>query len=245
MTEEETLTRRLVAAYRPWVLSRLEELGVAVPLGLESALAEGEAWLEATLGELLERAFAEQGRGPLEVFQEAMRFPTAALEAANVDPVARDPADRSALPGDRFHLAPASSSALGEEAWQAHLAWGMAKAAALAPPLVGCLTRNLMDRARVEEAVKAAGLAMRPWGSLADLEEDVIGRRPVLALVDLEHPQADQGLRRLTEAGVRTAAFGPHVDDLGMARARALGAAEVLPRSRFFIRLPELLPTLA
>ena len=67
------------------------------------------------LGSLLRLPFREQRRSPLEVFQEAMRFPTAALDAAGTPPVSRDPAQETALPGDHHDLAPASSQALGEE----------------------------------------------------------------------------------------------------------------------------------
>lgn len=128
------LSRLLVEAYRPHVRARLAELAIDPPPGLEGALAEGEAWLRGHLLALLEQPFAAQPRGPLEVFQEAMRFPTEALQAASVEPVRRDPAAAAALPGDLYDLAPPSSASLGEEVWRAHLAWGAAKAAALTGP---------------------------------------------------------------------------------------------------------------
>jgi len=37
-------------------------------------------------------------------------------------------------------------------------------------------------------------------------------------------------------------AFGPHVDDLALVRAGALGADRALPRSRFFKGIADLLP---
>ncbi|MGH1506041.1 MAG: hypothetical protein ACRBI6_21000 [Acidimicrobiales bacterium] len=40
--------------------------------------------------------------------------------------------------------------------------------------------------------------------------------------------------------GVRAVGYGSHVDDERLAAARELGYAEVLPRSVFFRRLPEL-----
>lgn len=118
-----------VDAYRPYVRARLEARGWDVSASLEAALAEGEEWLAAALDELLAVAATEQTRGPLELFQEAMRFPTEALTEAGVEPVRRDPAAVSALPGDVYDLAPASSRQLGEAAWMEHLAWGAAKAA--------------------------------------------------------------------------------------------------------------------
>lgn len=126
--EAQRLRAALVAAYRPWIEERLARLGCPVDDALDAAMADGERWLEEALGDLLGRPFEAQARGPLEIFQEAMRFPTAVLEAMGAEPVGRDEVARAALPGDHYDLAPASSSQLGEHAWQAHLAWGAAKA---------------------------------------------------------------------------------------------------------------------
>lgn len=127
----ERLARLLVETYRPHVRGRLRELDLDPPPDLEPVLDAGEEWLRGELDRLLERPFEAQARGPLEVFQEAMRFPTEALSSAGVTPVRRDPAAESALPGDLYDLAPASSQTIGEEVWRAHLAWGAAKAAAI------------------------------------------------------------------------------------------------------------------
>lgn len=243
------LRDRLLAAYRPHVSRRLAAAELATPPGWEEALIAGEAWLREALDALLQAPFVEQRRGPLEVFQEAMRFPTAALEAGGAPPLARDDVARAALPGDHYELAPASSRELGEEAWLAHIAWGAAKAKAVAPRVrpaqVAVVTANLLDRTRIESAVKAAGFDPVLWGATAAVPEGLRSRKPVLALVDLELDEADAVIRGLAEAGVRTVAFGPHVDDLALARARSLGAADALPRSRFFQRLPDLFPTVA
>ena len=244
VTSDE-LIERLVAAYRPHIRERLEGLGIEVPPGLGSALQEGEAWLRQSLTELLAQPFAGQARGPLEIFQEAMHFPTRALEEAGLPPARRDPATREALPGDLYDLAPASSSSLGEEVWRAHLAWGAEKARAVAPlvrertegqAVVGVFTRNLIDRSRVEEAASRAGFRTVGWGSLEEVEG-----LPALAVVDLAHPRAGEATALLAGAGVEVVAFGPHVDEEALSRARSLGAAQALPRSRFFRRLPELL----
>jgi hypothetical protein len=127
----ERLSGLLVDAYRPYVHHRLEELGLPRPEGLDVALDAGAAWLAAELDDLLGRPFHIQPRGPLEVFQEAMRFPTHVLSEAAVDPIRRDEVTERALPGDVYHLAPASSASLGEEVWRAHLDWGAVKAASV------------------------------------------------------------------------------------------------------------------
>ncbi|MGH9167390.1 MAG: hypothetical protein ACRD02_06110, partial [Acidimicrobiia bacterium] len=98
----DELIEGLVASYRPHVEVRLAGQGIEAPPGLESALQEGEAWLRRSLSELLARPFADQAQGPLEIFQEAMRFPSRALEEAGLTPARRDPAARAALPGDVY-----------------------------------------------------------------------------------------------------------------------------------------------
>ncbi|MDE0374646.1 MAG: hypothetical protein OXK16_01625 [bacterium] len=124
----------LVTAYAPYVRDRVARLGLDVPPGMDGAIEEGRRWLETALPDLLGRPFASQDRGPLELFQEALRFPTAALERAGHQPVPRDELVTNALPGDLFDLAPASSNDLGEAAWKSHLAWGASKAAAMTRP---------------------------------------------------------------------------------------------------------------
>jgi hypothetical protein len=230
--EAERLAGALVAVYRPYVLERMAELGLEEPDGLEAALQEGEAWLRANLGELLALPFGEQRRGPLEVFQEAMRFPTAALEAAGASSRPRDPTAEAALPGDRYDLAPASSRALGEEVWRAHLVWGAAKAGAIKrPPTRPAMvhTDNLLDRTRIEAAMRAAGYAP---GDGAD---------PVVAVVDLESKSGLETVRALAGRGVRVVAYGPHVDRAALERATRAGAALALPRSQLFRTLAEVL----
>lgn len=128
------LVSALVEAYAPYVRARVARLGLEVPPDLDDAIEQGRRWLETALPDLLGRSFASQDRGPLELFQEALRFPTAELEHAGHQPVPRDELVANALPGDLFDLAPASSNDLGEAAWKAHLAWGAAKAAAMTRP---------------------------------------------------------------------------------------------------------------
>jgi hypothetical protein len=124
---DEVLADVLTAAFRPYVLARLDR----DVDGLDEAISAGEVWLMAELGSLLALPYAQQSRGPLEVFQEAIRFPTHAMQAAGIEPVVRDEVAMNALPGDIYDLAPASSRDLGEQVWEAHLRWGAAKAEAL------------------------------------------------------------------------------------------------------------------
>ena len=116
-----------VSAYRPYAETRLAERGWTVP---DEVLTVGEVWLAENLAAQLELPLLEQRRGPLEVFQEAMQFPTEALAEQGIGPVARDAVTTEALPGDLYDLAPASSRDLGDDVWMAHIAWGSAKAQA-------------------------------------------------------------------------------------------------------------------
>lgn len=244
MREAAALRRELVAAFRPYVIHRLAEQGIEASEGLDDSLRDGEIWLQDELAAVTEAPFAEQRRSPLEVFREAMRFPTEALSASGIPEPVRDPVAAELLPGDRYDLAPASSQALGESAWRAHLAWGVAKARVLTGPAaaVGWLGRDLMDRSRIAAALEGTGLDLWPWASVEELKQALEERPPVLGLIDLTHADADDGVRALAEAGVRAIAYGPHVDDVAMVRARTLGAEDAVPRSRFFASIGSYLP---
>src|SRR5690606_19282431 len=70
--ESRRLLAAVVDAYPEHVRRRIGDRNVP---GLSEAIEEGRTWLEDRLVRLLSIAFSEQRRGPLEVFQEAMRFP--------------------------------------------------------------------------------------------------------------------------------------------------------------------------
>lgn len=133
-SESETLRNALCDVYRPWVAHVIEARGWSVSDAMTDTLVAGEAWLRDELDTLLAQPYNQQRRGPLELFQEAMRFPTEVLAEEGHDPIEREAAVVNALPGDIFDLAPASSAQLGDAVWQAHLRWGAAKAAAIVKP---------------------------------------------------------------------------------------------------------------
>ena len=222
----QRLRDALVAAVRPYLATTLAERGwPGLP---EAVLASTESWLAVTLDTLLTLPFRDQSRVPLEVFQEAMTGPTEALARAGVAVPRRDPAAAQALPGDVYDLAPASSAALGEEAWAAHLAWGAAKAGVVTRPACGLLSANLLDIDPIERAAAAAGFRLERLRVVTQVSDQAV------VFVDLEQPLADAVIAAAAQRGIRAVAFGPHVDELAMTRARSLGAAEAVPRSRFF-----------
>jgi len=94
-------------------------------------------------------------------------------------------------------------------------------------PLLVVVTSNLMDHGPFEAAGVRVGYQVEFVRSegLADVD-------PLVAFVDLEAAGADGAISDLAERGVRVIAYGPHVDDLGMVRARSLGASAAEPRSR-------------
>ena len=236
------LHREFLAAFRPYLLAQLAELGVEEEAAA-AAIEAGESLLEADLAALLAEPFARQTRSPLEVLRAAVAPVTAALSAAGIPALERDPGSVAAAPGDRYGLEPLSSRVLGESAWRAHLAWGVAKARSLARPVVGLLSQDLMDRTRIEEVVSGAGFLLEAWqGAEAVLAG--FSRPPVVAFVDLAHTDADGVIRLLAEQGTRVIGYGPHVDDFAMTRARSLGAADAVARSVLFRSLREHLPTL-
>ena len=121
----------MVGSYEDYVRTAVVGRVGDEPGGLEEAIGAGRRWLRDTLEHLLRLPYTQQSRGPLEIFQEAMRFPTLVLQAGGYPPVPRDDLSRKALPGDVYGLAPASSREVSEEVWRAHLAWGADKAASM------------------------------------------------------------------------------------------------------------------
>ncbi len=245
--EAAALHSALLEAFETYVTRTAQARGYALPPQWEAAVASGAAWLDEQLGRLFDEPFSTQRRAPLEIFQEALAEPNRALAAAGVEPPPRDEGAVRALPGDVYDLAPASSHDLGEDVWRAHLTWGAAKAAAMTAaatpgPRVGYLGSNLMDRATIESAARATGLGFVAVTVLEEVDAEVAAGGLVRAFVDLTHPGADDAIRRLAPARTRVVAFGPHVDDFAMTRARSLGADDVVPRSRFFRKLEEYLP---
>jgi hypothetical protein len=221
-----------VDAYEPYVRSKIVALGVGEVEGLAGAIEAGRAWLAKALADLVDTPFAQQSRGPLELFQESMQFPTEALISQGVESSDRDEIAANALPGDLYQLAPAASHEIGEAAWHAHLAWGVAKVAAMVAPvsrLVGVLSRNLMDSSKLSAALTAAGF------EIAAIRGDGLPDDLGTVIVDLEHPAAEAVVAAAVDRKIRCAAYGPHTDQALLKRALELGATEALARSQILV----------
>ncbi|HYV60065.1 MAG TPA: hypothetical protein VFA62_08355 [Acidimicrobiia bacterium] len=89
---------------------------------------------------------------------------------------------------------------------------------------VVALVGDLMDRSKIAAVVPDAGFATDPDDCA---EADTV-------IVDVKaHPGAVATARRLAPAA-RIVAYGRHDDPEALAAARAEGADEAMPRSRFF-----------
>jgi hypothetical protein len=70
----------------------------------------------------------EQRATPLEIVRSSYREPTAALAAAGIPGVVRDPFDERAWPDDEYGLVIRTLADLDDELGPMQLAWGLAKA---------------------------------------------------------------------------------------------------------------------
>jgi len=239
-----------VAAYPDYLRQRLGELGIDVDV--DEAARLGKEWLQGELGKWQRTEAALQGRGPLQIFQTAFAFPTAALEASDVPAVPRDAGAVSALPGDTYALAPASSREIGEEAWRAHVAWGVAKARLVADVVpapaarstisVAVVTMDQADRASVHLVAHGRGVAVHHWRNPGAIAAGLESEIPRWAIVDASHAAADDAVRALAEAGSKVAVYLEDPDDIATARWMALGGSTVLPRQKLVAVLESWLP---
>lgn len=93
---------------------------------------------------------------------------------------------------------------------------------------------DLMDRSRLQAASAAAGAELE----VVAAPDALVGMPADLCVVDLSRPGI---LDVLPQLNGRVIGFGPHVDRDLLRAARAAGCREVLARSAFFARLPQLL----
>ena len=101
---------------------------------------------------------------------------------------------------------------------------------------VAAFVPDLMDRSKV---AGAAGPATEV--TFVRSPADLAGVGAELAVLDLSRPGALDALPALAQAGVRTVGFASHVDRELIEAAQAAGCEQVLPRSRFFGTVSELL----
>lgn len=98
---------------------------------------------------------------------------------------------------------------------------------------------DLMDRSRFGSAADRAAEVV-----FVTRSQDLAGIAAAganLVVLDLGRAGVLEVVPEITALGIEMLGFASHVDDATIAAARAAGVGEVLPRSRFFARLPALL----
>jgi DNA-binding NarL/FixJ family response regulator len=119
----------------------------------------------------------------------------------------------------------------------------------MSPSPVHALLDDLFFRSRIEATAEAAGVRLIVSRTLAELEDkiDEAGGAGVLVDLGLGIPDASEAIRILKRRPDPPVviAWGSHVDAEALDAARAAGADQVLARSAFTRRLPELLRELS
>ncbi len=239
--ESKDLREAFVEAYPPYVVSVLEQRGIAVDEILADAVIEGVSVLDGLLANLEDTPVPEQHSTPLELFREALRPIDRALGLLGAPEPTQGAGARHLAPWDHYGLSPGSSQVLGPSAHEAHLRWGVAKAAAMA---------RLVD----STTGPALGLFCPPADRpvlVAHAERS--GYRTVVmptakpvavAVVSAEERGADAVVRdAATES--RVVVYGRSIDDIDEIRFKSLGASLVVQADRFLEQPGEYLPSLA
>ena len=227
------LRSSLVDAYPTYVATVLADRGIEMDELTADAVVEGAAVLDGLLTTFEATPYPDQRTSPLELFREALRPVDRALALRGVEP----PSDESlgVAAWDRYQLSPGSSQVLGEEAHEAHLRWAIGKAQAIAPlvnrPGVAVLPQG--DES-IGEAVHAAGF--RTTAEIGDA---------VVALIDIDDPDAEVSLARAASAGLHVIAYGRTIDDLQHVGLTAAGVDRVVTREALLSSPGEVLPSLA
>jgi hypothetical protein len=201
---------------------------------VRAAAARASSKAVEGLRRLLAADVDEQWTTPLDVVRRSAGELTELLATMGVAPVARDEFDERAFPDDPYGLAPRALADVDDSLQEVALVWGAAKARLHlqrhAPgPAVVAFAPDLMDQSRL----RAAGDVV-----LVRRASELLDHRARLVLVDVTRPGV---LDVLADLPAPVIGFYPHVDDELAAAASAAGCDEVLPRSVFFRRLPELL----
>jgi hypothetical protein len=233
----------MVDAYPAYVASVLVSRRVEMTEVIADSIVEGAHVLDGLLATLEQTPPSLQRHSPLELFRESLRPVTKALTTAGTPEVVRDPEQTALLPWDRFALSPASTSSIGPDVHQAHLEWGVAKAAELgahgqrsAPerPLLWFVCREA-DHEALTDAVERIGYRMLPapqWD------------RPVAVLLDMAVDDAINLLGLAVTDGHRAIAYHDDLTDIRAAGLLAAGAWKVASRDDVLHRLGTILPVL-
>ena len=112
-----------------------------------------------------------------------------------------------------------------------------------ASPSVIAVVSDLIFATKITSTAATLGVAVKVVRSLDQLSTRLSQESDALVMIDLEADglDAESAVRLCRESDRRVVAFGSHVRSDLLAAARDAGADEVLPRSAFTARLPDLL----
>ena len=248
--EAKRLHAAFVSALPGYVTAVFAERGYPLDRSAVEAIERATAVLDAELGSELERPFREQRRSPLEIVRWVLGIPGDALADAGVVPTGASGPLRDA---DPYDIWPGSSSVLGTEAHEAHLRWGVAKAAAFvgrgetvaAEPVVLVMADGRVDREELMSAVEMLGLRPQVARNPGAVASAIDGGPVVFALVDLAHRSARDAIAQLVEASTPTIVYGDAIDDLVETGLLAQGVREVVDRRRLLADPSAFLPLIA
>ncbi len=109
--------------------------------------------------------------------------------------------------------------------------------------LILSLVPDLMFSTRIEDAARSLGYQVENVDRSADFAALLADKKPALILLTFD--RTGDAWARLAaaaqQAGIRTVAFGSHMNVAAFKQARELGCEEVVANSRLSAELPKLL----
>jgi hypothetical protein len=239
--DQDDIRSAFVAAYPRYVASVLASQGVAVDEVLGDAIVEGTAVLDGLLGTFESTDLATQTSSPLELFREALRPIDRALSLMGVPLPSAGSGPPRVAPWDSYGLSPGSSQVLGAKAQEAHLAWGLSKAQAIAGtidstrgPVVGlfCPAGDIGGLVAEAEAMHYRTIILP-----TDSEVSV-------AVVCADEPGAD-ALVLAVSHHAKVIVYGRTIDDMDQVRFASVGASSVVGEDRLLGNLARYLPVIS
>ena len=233
---EMSLREAFVSALAPYVASYLGSRDIDITGIVADAIVDATELLDRRLAELEATPPSLQRVSPLEIFRDCLAPVVRALEIEGVEPEGGEEL-AGMIPRDPYGLAPGSSQVLGHEAHMAHLRWGVAKAAAIAPIVnrpVAFVSHGA-DREAVATTIEEHGYRIVP-----DIADEIR-----LAVID---EKASGAHSLITESGACRAfvvVHGSDLDDLRITGLRALGADRVVSTQDLLTDPSAVVPTIA
>ena len=127
-TQGETLADAVLAAVPGWVQRCVDRFAVGLDAG--DAGRDAGAAIGPPLRALLTADVDDQRANPLAIVRDAVRFPTAVLRAAGVEPPTRSRFDVDHFPDDPYGLVPMTWRDIDETLHEPGIVWGATKAMA-------------------------------------------------------------------------------------------------------------------